>query len=284
MNAPHKPVVTVVHSLPGRVRLRFSRPPTNPCQLAAGIQQHPGMGSIQYSQATRSLLIHFDPHNIQQEEITLRVAFQFSLDQDGQPVRLLAMPESVVLDNSAVLAAIALAVTFGRHWLHGGKDFSPTRWDWVAGLGTAWAITLHAWKELRHRGYVDPEVLSLAYLLSALARGKFRTASAVTWLSTFGRHLLEVPPTGVEVRPVEVSAPTGQGPRYELMVSPDHETPEKLRVLGALQGILKYAMSGGGAHGVHSLWEELRDVSRIHGEILEGYGRMSAGIPVRFGR
>jgi len=276
-----KPVITVVHSLPGRVRVRLSHEPNDPERLMTAVRVHPGMGTTRYTSQTRSLLVEFDPHAISQEEITLRMAFQCALDRGGSPVRLLAAPEHSVLENSAILAAIGLATSLGVRWVNGARK-GPTALEWSAGVGTAWSIAEHAWKELRQRGYFDPEALTLVYLLTALFRGRFLTASAVTWLSTFGRHLIEVPPTGVEVRALEVAGPTGEGSRHELVVGPDTEAPEHMRVLGALQGVLKYAMSGGGAHGVQSLWEELRHVSRIHGEILEGFGRADEGIPIRF--
>jgi hypothetical protein len=41
-------------------------------------------------------------------------------------------------------------------------------------------------------------------------------------------------------------------------------------------------MTGGGAHPFRTLLEELRDVSKVHGEVLEGFGRMPQGIPIRF--
>ena len=100
---------------------------------------------------------------------------------------------------------------------------------------------------MRQQGYFDPEVLALAYLLMALVRGNFLKASVVTWLSTFGRHLIEVPPTGVEVSPREVAATGNRAARLELVVGPDTEAPDQMRLLGALQGVLKHAMSGGGA-------------------------------------
>jgi hypothetical protein len=71
-------------------------------------------------------------------------------------------------------------------------------------------------------------------------------------------------------------------PRYELVIAPDTDAPERVRFLSALQGMVKYAMTGGGAHGYRNLWEELRDVSKVHGEVLEGFGRMRHGIPIRF--
>lgn len=79
-------------------------------------------------------------------------------------------------------------------------------------------------------------------------------------------------------------AETGQEPRYEPVVGPDTDAPDRLPsgVVGVLNSALRYAMTGGGAHGLRSFWEELRDVSRVHGEVLEGYGRHRGGIPIRF--
>ena len=282
MTESQKPVVTVVHSLPGRVRVRLSVAPRDVPRMIAGVGEHPGMESISFSPITRSILARFSPHAISQEEIALRIAFHLSLDCDSAPVRLLAEPEErPALGGSAAFSAAALAVALALHGLKAAKG-PPTRWDWLAGLGTAWAVVEHAWKELRERRTFDPEVLSLAYLLTALVRGNFLTASVVTWLASFGRHLVAVPPPGVQVRPVAVrSGGSGQF-RYELMIGPDVDAPEQVRILSALQGLLKYAMTGGGAHPFRTLLEELRDVSKVHGEVLEGFGRMPQGIPIRF--
>lgn len=281
MNPMEKPSVTVVHSLPGRVRLRFSRAVENPARLTSAVREHPGMGRLAYTPQTRSLLIEFDARAVSRQEIALRAAFQFSLDQGAAPVRLLAAPEEVTLEDSALLAAVGLGVSLANRWLQPGRK-ELTWLDWTAGFGTAWSIAEHGWKELKRRGYFDPEVLTLAYLVAALVRGNFLTASVVTWLTTFGRHLIQVPPTGVEVWPREVQGESGEPSQYELVVRADPDVPERTRILEALQGALKYAMTGGGARELRTLWEELREVSRVHGEVLEGSGPMREGIPVRF--
>jgi hypothetical protein len=282
MTQPKKPVVTVVHSLPGRVRARLSVAPGDVQRMLAGVREHPGMESIGFSPITRSILARFNPHEISQEEIVLRIAFHLSLDCNSAPVRLLAEPEQrPAIGGSAAISAAALALSLVIHGLkmaHG----SPTRWDRLAGLGTAWAVVDHAWKELRESGRFDPEVLSLAYLVTGFVRGNFLTASVVTWLASFGRHLVALPPTGVQVRPVAVRGRGNGESRYEVMIGPDVDAPERVRILSALQGLLKYAITGGGAHGFRSLLEELRDVSKVHGEVLEGFGRMPQGIPIRF--
>jgi hypothetical protein len=287
---PEKPVVTVVHSLPGRVRARLSVAPGDVQRMLAGVREHPGMEAISFSPITRSILARFNPHEIRQEEIVLRIAFHLSLECGSAPVRLLAEPDGrPALGGSAAVSAALLALSLVMHGLKTAKGWptrsaggSPTRWDWLAGLGTAGAVVDHAWKELRQRGSFDPEVLSLAYLVTAFVRGNFLTASVVTWLASFGRHLVALPPTGVQVRPVEVRGRGNGQSRYEVMIGPDVDAPERVRILGALQGLLKYAMTGGGAHPFRTLLEELRDVSKVHGEVLEGFGRMPQGIPIRF--
>jgi hypothetical protein len=282
MTQSKKPVVTLVHSLPGRVRARLSVAPGDAGRMLAGVREHPGMESISYSPITKSILARFNPHEISQEEIVLRIAFHLSLDCGSVPVRLLAEPEQrPALGGSATISAALLAWSLVTHGLKTATK-SPTRWDWLAGLGTAWAVVDHAWKELRERGTFDPEVLSLAYLVTAFGRGNFLTASVVTWLASFGRHLIALPPTGVQVRPVEVRGRGNGESRYEVMIGPDVDAPERVRILSALQGLLKYAITGGGAHPFRSLLEELQDVSKVHGEVLEGFGRMTQGIPIRF--
>jgi hypothetical protein len=276
-----KPVVTVVHSLPGRVRVRLSVAPRDVPRMLAGVREHPGMELISFSPITRSILARFNPHELSREEIVLRIAFHLSLDCDSAPVRLLAEPEQrPVLGGSATLSAAALAWSLVMHGLRTTE--SPTRWDWLAALGTAWAVVDHACKELREQGTFDPEVLSLAYLATAFVRGNLLGAALVTWLASFGRHLIAAPSNGVEVRPRKVRTRPGGQSRYELMIGPDIDAPERVRIQGALQGLLKYAITGGGAHPFRSLLEELQEVAKVHGEVLEGFGRMPQGIPIRF--
>ncbi len=278
-----KPVVTVVHTLPGRVRLRLSHALADPEAAIAFLREHAGMGAIHYTSGTGSLLVRFDPHTVTAEEITLRVAFRFALDQGGRPVRLLAAPEQAVLQNSAVLAGLGLAAALLLRWLNPrGKDTAGAQW--LAGLATAWSVAEHGWREFRVRGYFDPEVLALAYLAAALVRGNVLRASAVTWLATFGRHLAETPATGAEVQAIPMPGGEAGEPRHELVVGPDVDAPDRMRLgmVGMFNSALKYAMTGGGAHGLRSLWDELHDVSRMHGEVLEGYGRQRDGIPIRF--
>lgn len=281
--AAEKAAVRVVHSLPGRVRMRLSRPPIQPDVLIDFVREHAGVGPITYTEQTGSLLVRFDPHVINADEIMLRATFRFALDQGGRPVRLLAAPEYLSLQNSAVVAGAALLTALVRRWRDASNN-GDSPLDWLAGLSTAWSVLDHGYRELRSRGYFDPEVLTLAYLGGGMARGKILSASAVTWVATFGRHLVEMPSSGVQVEPVAVQPEQDAEPYFEMVVGPDTDAPGRLRLglVGLLNGALRYAMTGGGAHGLKSFWEQLRDVSRVHGQMLEGHGQQRKGIPVRF--
>jgi hypothetical protein len=263
------------------VRARLSHDPRDAQRLIASIMDHGGLEWARYTPITRSVLVRFNPHAVREEEIVLRIALHLSLDYDAVPVRLLAQPDELVLADSAVYAAMGLGASLAARWIDLSRK-GRTWLDWTAAAGTACAVADHARKELAERGYFDPEVLSLAYLVTALLRGNVLKASVVTWLTTFGRHLLALPPAGVQVRPLEIRSEQNNQPRYELVIGPDTDAPERVRILGALQGLMKYAMTGGGARPLGSLLDELRDVSKVHGEVLEGFGRSRHGIPMRF--
>jgi hypothetical protein len=193
--------------------MRLSRPPAAESRLIDFVREHPGMGPISFTRRTGSFLVCFDPHAITTEEITLRTAFGYAVDQGNRSVRLLAAPEQVTLQNSAVLSGIALSTAFAMRWLNLTKK-TTSGLERLAALSTAWSVLDHGWRELRDRGYFDPEVLAVAYLAAAFVRGNFLTASAVTWVVTFGRHLIEVPSTGVLIEAVALSTKAGEAPRY----------------------------------------------------------------------
>ncbi len=281
MISSNPPCVTVVHSLPGRVRVRLSHAPPSAERVISAIEGHPGIRRVHFHPVTRSLLVAFDAHHVAAEEIALRVAFHLSLETGQRPVRLLGAPERLVLGESAMVAAAALAAALALRWL-GGGDARGAWIDRLAGASTAWAVVDHAAGELHERGWFDPEVLSLVYLAAAFLRGNLLKAATITWATSFGRHLLELPPTGVEVRPLEITGHGDDQPRYELLVSPDTQTPEPVRFVETLQSLIRYGTSGGGSHPWRDLWDELRHVAAIHGAVLEGYGRTPRGIPMRF--
>ena len=273
--------VTIVHALPGRLRVRLSRRPKTGGVVVDAVARHAGIRSIAYTATTRSVLVLYDPGVVTQDEIVLHIAVSISLDGGAEPVRILLEPEQASVTNGAVVSAgLILAAALSRRLGVGAQGLAQL--DRAAGVATACAVLGHAWKEMREKGYFDPEVLSLGYLLSAFLRGEWFKAALVTWLMTHGRHLLEVPRVGVEVRPIEVPhGEDGEG-RHEIIVSKDHEASKAPALVSLVRALIRYMVTGGGMHGREDFVKELREVSRVHGEVLEGLGRLPEGFLMRF--
>jgi hypothetical protein len=281
MNGTIKPSVTLLHELPGRLRVGLSHSPLNADKMKSAVQDHPGLLSVEYSPVTRSVLVLFDRAQVTRQEILFRIALSISLDYGTVPVRVLVEPARQGTSNSAALSGLLLLGAVAARWTKRDQRVTMPM-ELAAGLSTTYAVFDHGWREVRERGYFDPEVLSIGYLMTAFFRGNFLKASAVTWLMTFGRHLLETPRVNIEVRPVEIRGNGDASPRYEVVVGPDLDPTERVPLIDALKGFVRYALTGGAAHSRRNLMDEFRDVSRLHGEVLEGLGRMPHGIPMRF--
>lgn len=279
MSQVSRPSVTIVHELPGRLRLRLSHRIDNVRRLRRVIAEHAGIESVAYNAVSRSVLVAYDPDEIAAEEIVVRVAMSFSLEQEHAPVRVLARPQNRELTDSAFYAGLALLAALGLRLVRTDKAGGATM-DWVASLGTAGAALEHGWNEYRQKGNFDPEVLTVTYLLTSLMRGNALPAAMFTWITTFGRHLARMPAPGVEVRPIRIGGERGE-PRYEVVIAPDHAGPDKMTFFGMIPTMLFNALTGAPPGRRASLLDEIRRVSSMHDEVLEGVSDFRHGIPLR---
>jgi hypothetical protein len=267
--------LTITHRLPGRLRLRLSRPLNDPSMLTRHVSQHDGMLGISYTPVSGSVLVLSDPGRVAQEEIVLRVALALSLDHGAEPVRVYSDPSAPHLGPPAVLSGVALLVAVVAHLgrrAHTGADLA-------AGAATLWAAADHGWGEIRQRGTFDPEVASLFLLVAAMVRGNTLPAALLTWFSTFGRHLVEAPRTAVEVRPMQLSGGP-DGPRYEVAVAPVQAEARGVPLLRAVPSLLMYAFTGARGGLATGLINDMREVSRLHHSVLEGLGTTTGGFPL----
>ena len=62
--------------------------------------------------------------------------------------------------------------------------------NWITIGTTIGAITQHAYMEINEKGTIDPEVMSIMYLINSIGIGNMPDASLVTWITTFGRHIV----------------------------------------------------------------------------------------------
>jgi hypothetical protein len=244
--------------------------------MARQVKKHAGIHTIEFSPLTRTLLIHFDPGEVRQEEIIIRVCLYLSLQNDHCPVIVLSQPRKRGMSDSALYAGASLFLAFLFHALR--RDFKTrTGLDWLGGLATIYAVLDHAWSEVKREGNFHPEVLSLVYLLVAITRGNFFSAGVLTWVTSFGRHLFQTRAPAIELRPVKVN--DGEA-SYQLRVSSVQEPLEAMNVFSLIPAILKYAVTGDASAVQGNLIDGMHRVSKDHDEVLEGLGDFRGGIPL----
>ncbi len=275
-----KPVVTVVHELSGRLRIRLSHSPQNDKKMIKAVQDHEGIDSITFTPVTKSLLVLFDPGKVSREELLIRIGLYLALDYGTEGVYLYSQPLYQEMSDSAFYSGLSLAVALlGRFFSRSAKGTSLT--EWMAGGGTALAVLEHGWSEVKQHGNFDPEVLSVVYLLIAMIRGNFLPAAIFTWISAFGRHLIKIPSKGVELRPVLTSDGTQNDKEYEVEISTIQDPDDKMLFFGMVPALLKFAFTGEGHMTGKNLIHQMQRVSELHGKVLEGLGKFRDGIPLK---
>ena len=279
MSSLDSPSVTLEHELPGRLRLRLSHPLRKAERMRRMLAEHAGMVQVRYTPASRSVLVYYGPADVSAQEIVIRVAICLALEHDNAAVRVLARPQTRAWTDTAFYAGLALLAALA--FRVGGWTMTGSRTlDWVASLGTAGAALEHGWLEVRRQGNFDPEVLMVTYLLTALLRGNALPAAIVTWITTFGRHLVRLPSPGVEVRPAEMGG-DGKSPRFEVVVARDHTPTDKMTFFGMVPTMLFNAITGTRPGQHASLIDDIRRVANMHDQVLEGVSDFRRGIPLR---
>ncbi|MBD3402587.1 hypothetical protein GF420_06805 [candidate division GN15 bacterium] len=273
------PTITIVHEITGRVRYRLSHPLDDASAVEARVRGHEGIDAIEYTDLTRSVLVRFDPRAVTSKELTVRLGVAFSMDQELTPVRVFAGREREDLSSVAVLAGLSLLAALA--WRMRSRTGLPAL-EYGGGLLTAAATLEHGYQEIQERGEFDPEVLSIVYLITSFFRGNLLPASIVTWLATFGRHLIRHSGPGVEIKAVRLNAASAAEPEYEVVVSPTSPQSGWHRLLAVLPKVLQ-AVAGGGAQGGRrgSLLGDIERMSLMHGEVIDGLGEWRHGIPVK---
>ena len=269
------PTITIVHELPGRWRLRLSLPPDDADRLVRHVRAHEGIEEVSYSPVVRSLLVRFDPQEVAREEIMMRIAVSLSEQHGLVPVYVLTEPARRRISPEVWVSGVMLLLAYGVRFRDGQGRGRPA--DWVGGLSVAGAVAEHARREKAERGRVDPEVWTLLYLLWALAKGSGLRAAAMTWLTVFGRHLLHYAQGVVEIRPIR-RGPKDSDTYFQVSLRAGLEGGDQLSFAGQLLEATVAVMGGQAARFIG----DLRNVSRLHHQVLHGLGQFSGGVPVRF--
>lgn len=276
-----RPTITIAHQLPGRVRLYLTHRLKDPTFTIRRVSKHPGILSMTYTSISRSVLVDFNPFEVTSHEIIIRLACCLSVDHGGVPIRVLAEPENKEVSDSALYSAVSLFVAITARAVIPGTRATRVL-DWIGGLTVAGAVVVHGWNEVRRRGVFDPEVLSVVYLVGSIVQGRLLSGAIVTWLTTFGRHLVRPPTLGIELRmfrPEGADAKADEG--CEVIVTPDRSAEATTRILRFIPELVRYALIGGTAARDGSLLGQITTLAELHGSVLEGLGEAKYGIPIK---
>lgn len=271
--------LTILHSLPNRVRIYLSHPPANWKKMKEAIASHSGIEELTYSPITRTVLLRFNPGEISFEEFLIRQAVAISWDYQMTPVIISKQTEKNHLSIPAYSSAALIALAFISKFVPSLSSYQKGL-SILASLGTVGAVVDHGYREYRERGNFDPEVLSVIYLGTSFLRGTGITASLITWLASFGRHLSENRPSNLMITPVQIPSSSKTKPAFEVTVN-EHEENRGLSAIFRMIPSMLVEAASGGAIGKNRLIDQIRQVSSDHDRILEGFGDYKKGISLR---
>ncbi|SFH93422.1 hypothetical protein SAMN05192551_104221 [Tindallia magadiensis] len=268
--------ISIVHELPGRLRLRLFRPPTDAPAFTEAVRQHEGIESVVFQPRTRSLLIYYQPTEVSDVEIVVRVGVRLSLDYQQSFVRISRPDSSHPPGVMAYSAAGAILIAT----LTNALRTSPFHKFLVQGAGglTALAVVDHAWQEWQENQEYHPEVFSLVYLLGSLMSGHPLRASIITWLVTFGRHLVESPGNACLLRADPGSQ--GKDKNYlDVMIRRDPTKPAN--PLSVLISALSASIGMQTRSQENDLLESISHMASRHHHLLESLESQSGRIYLR---
>ena len=268
--------ISIIHDLPGRLRLRLNFSMIDSCEVVKSIGKHKGIDKVTFNHITRSLLILYQPFLIKSIEIIVRSAIVLSLENGNAPIEIYTERKEKPLKPLDYYAGIALLLALvGKTGLVNTK---PNILEYHGAAVTSLSVINHAWQEIKEEGLYHPETLSAVYLINGIIKGNVLKASVLTWVVTFGRHILDTTGDTCVMKALEVQEKQGKKSIDAVVrsssLSLNNPIMFGVKVLGNSMGI-----DAKGSR--HSLMERITRMSREHGDVLEGLGEKSERVYMR---
>lgn len=271
--------VFVVHKIPGRIRMRLKRPPRSQNEFIYNIKRHNGIVIVEYTPITKSLLVYYNPSVVSSAEIIVRVGIALSLEYDNDKVDLARIEKGQPLTTMDYYAASSLiGALISKSFLFSQQGIKLIEYN--AGMSTLAAVLRHAWIEVKKEGIYDPEVISVVYLVNSMLKGNFIGASIITWIATFGRHLLAPMEEHCVLEATEFIDDEDK-PYVDVIVR--HPNPNQINASPLKLLVIGFGKIVGLNHNKNKLtiFEQIQQMSRRHGNVLEGVGRITTPVYMR---
>lgn len=261
--------MTIIHQLPGRVRISLSIPPRRIEKLEKEVLGHTGIRCVKFSPITRSVLVYYNPTEIEMSEIIVRIGTALSIEYNMCSVYVENKKKNVgvnIIDNYA-LGALMAAWIGKSGWLPLTNVVNLLEWN--AGVSTFVAVVNHGISEIKLSGTPDPEVVTSVYLLNSMIKKEFLVASTITWISTFIRHLTGEEADRISIQAFQAFSQEENRMYYDVAVKSEENLHHKSIIKIIANKMRKYVGIRSNMRAP-SLLNQIRRVSDKHGDALEG--------------
>lgn len=172
-------ITTIVHELPGRLRLSLGRRPSAPVdqgRVEMQFQRIPGVDQVRFTPRTGALLVRYSGGKQTREQV-LQISRSFIIPtlRKPQPPDELAEKRTVLI-RSAILFAL--------------RPFIPPQIRTALALYGALPVVLKGVASIRSRR-MDVALLDASAVGASVATGEFSTVSVITFLLNLGEYLDE---------------------------------------------------------------------------------------------
>lgn len=226
----NNPTIIVAHSMKNRIRIKMSHPLRNEKEVIDELLKKDGINDIVYNKFTKSILFNYSDYKIPTEEIIMRFIVAYSKDFDLIPIRFVHKLSNKKIPPMAYYSLATIIIGSVSKYITTNSNINDFL-NWATVGTTLGAIGEHAYNEINERGYFDPEVVSVMYLINSISKGNFLSASAITWLTTFGRHLFDASNGRIMVNVREIKNQTTMESYYDLLIVPDLDRTKRTNTL-----------------------------------------------------
>ncbi len=269
--------IRVLHTLPGRVRIRFSRPLHTPEKLKDLVMEHEGIYSMHYSPVTSAMLVKYDNQLVELQEIMIRTSVAYSIENNMLPVILSQKADHNFITPKGIISGISIISSAFTYIIAPGSHFRKAL-DWIGAITTSAAVFEHAGYDYRKKGSVDPEVLSLVFLVNRAISGRnLLLPSALTWIITFGRHFTPQEGEGILLK-INKTKDGEKQSYYEVNVA---KLDTKGNYMDFLNIIAEKLLSSETGFD-NTIFDQSKSLLKKHHKSLEGIGDKADGIVLNF--
>ncbi len=226
----NNPTIIVAHNIKNRIRIKMSHPLRNEKIVIDELLKKDGINDVIYNGITKSIVFNYSDYKISTEELLMRFIVAYSKDFDLIPIRFVHKLSNKKIPSMAYYSLAAIIIGSVSKYITTNSNINDFL-SWAAVGSTLGAIGEHAYNEINERGYFDPEVVSVMYLINSIGKGKFLGSSAITWLTTFGRHLFDPSNGRIMINVREIKNQTTKESYYDILVVPDLDKTKRTNTL-----------------------------------------------------